>query len=260
MSYGWLVSQKKAGNVRQEHKFGHNDSIGTTFEPLTVEGHYRSPQVAGATPLRVKAGNVADDAAGTGAREITVVYLDTSLAIQTETLATAGTSASDYTSGNVFRLLRAYVSASGTYASVTSGFSHAASIIIEDSSANVWCDIHFDDLGNAQSQIGIWTVPQTNEDGRTIKEAYLTKYDLTASSNKQVDFILFQRQNVLETAAPYTAARVTREHTTVSGGYESDMNLPLGPFPPGTDIGWMVRSSAAAAATCDNEFLMILGD
>ena len=56
------------------NKFGRNASVGTTYVPVTVGGVYNTPQPAAATTLRIKAGGDANDAAaGTGAREVTVV-------------------------------------------------------------------------------------------------------------------------------------------------------------------------------------------
>jgi hypothetical protein len=75
------------------HKFGHNTAIPTTYTPVTSIGSYPTPQVSGATTLRIKAGGDANDtAAGTGAREITLIGVDETGAEVTETLATAGAS------------------------------------------------------------------------------------------------------------------------------------------------------------------------
>ena len=99
------------------HKFGHNAAVGTSYEPISAGGIYRSPQVSGATAVRVKAGNVADTAAGLGAQAVTVQGLDETGALAEETLVTAGTSASAPGTITFIRIFRAFVSASGVYAS-----------------------------------------------------------------------------------------------------------------------------------------------
>jgi len=165
--HNWLAARGFT-NYKIEHKFGRDESVDTTFKPVCIGGVWPTPTTSNATPLRIKAGgNANDTAAGSGAREITVIYLDTNLAVQTETLATAGASASSYTSGNVFRLLRAYVSASGTYASASGGFSHSASITLESSSED-WATIDATDIVRAQSQIACYTVPATDRDWETV--------------------------------------------------------------------------------------------
>jgi len=124
-----------AGNVAKHSVvqiFGRNDSGGTSFVPIALGGVYQMPQVAGATTLRIKAGgNANDTAAGTGAREVTVVVLDETGAQITETIATAGASASAATTVTAMRLLEAFVSKSGTYATGSVG-SHADDIVIEN--------------------------------------------------------------------------------------------------------------------------------
>ena len=46
-----------------ENKFGDNTAVGTSYVPITGNGIYRTPQVSGATTLRVKAGGDANDTA-----------------------------------------------------------------------------------------------------------------------------------------------------------------------------------------------------
>ena len=77
-SRDFLIEVSK-GNIAGHslvHKFGKNEDVGATFEPLTIGGVYQTLQPAAATTLRVKAGNANDTAAGTGAREVTVQGLD----------------------------------------------------------------------------------------------------------------------------------------------------------------------------------------
>ena len=232
------------------HKFGKNDDVGTTYEPLSIGGIYRTPQVAGAVTVRVKAGgNANDTAAGSGAREVTVQGLDETGALVSEAITTAGASASSATTTTFIRIFRAYVSSSGTYATASAG-SHAAAIVIEDSGGvEDWLTIWFTDFPRSQSQIGAYSVPL----GKT---AFVHEYVLTTDANKAVDFVFFKRESILDTAAPYQAMRTVVEEIGIQGEF-------AGTFPGGqkftelTDIGWMVKAASAAIVTADFEIQLV---
>ena len=231
------------------HKFGKNEDVGTSFEPLAIGGVYQTPQVSGATKLRVKAGNTNDDAAGTGARSITLQGLSITGSEQEEDLATGGTSAGANGLLDWLRLPRAFVKESGTYAS-GSADSMAASVVIEDiTGTDDWLTIHKPDIGRGQSQIGLYPIPL----GKT---ALVISYLLTTDSNKAVDFLFFKREGILDIAAPYQARRTIVEEVGVQG------TLP-GYFNGGqeiselTDLGWMVKAAATASVTVDFEILLI---
>lgn len=230
------------------HKFGRNEDIGATYEPLVFGGVYQTPQPAAATALRVKAGNANDTAAGTGAREVTLQGLDETGALVTEAIATAGASASSVTSATWIRVFRAWVSASGTYASPSAG-SQAADIVIETSGGTEWLTIDATNIAKAQTQIGSYAVPL----GKT---AYLLDYNLTTDSNKAVDFLFFVRGGILTAAAPYEARRVLFQEVGIQGHFS-------GAFPGGrkldacTDMGFLVKAAATADATADFNILLV---
>tara|TARA_S200002703_G_scaffold159912_1_gene175460 strand:- start:25764 stop:27068 length:1305 start_codon:yes stop_codon:yes gene_type:complete len=231
------------------HKFGASIAIGTSYAPLTTSKVYQVPQVSGAVALRVKAGNTNDTAAGSGAREVTLEGVDETGTYTTEALATAGTSASALTSTTWLRLYRIYVSASGTYASASAG-SHAAAIVIETSGGVEWGSIDATGFPKGQSQIGAYTVPL----GFT---GYLREYHLTVttSGTKTVDFIMFQRQNFLETAAPYSGMRAIHELYGMSGAVDFEYKIPY-QLPALTDFGFMCKGASTPDVTC--EFLIEL--
>jgi hypothetical protein len=234
------------------HKFGRHLGVGTSFVPVSIGGIYRTPQVAGATALRVKAGNANDTAAGTGAREITLIGLDETGAEVTEALATAGGSASSNSSATFIRLYRAYVSASGTYATASAG-SHSADIVIENAAGSEdWLTISSTDFPRSQSEVASYSVPL----GFT---AYVTNIIVSVESTKPADFLMFQRQNILETAAPYSAMRVVLEMGGVDGEEIITPNLSYGPFPALTDIGFMCKAGASTPEV-DVDFEILLWD
>ena len=73
------------------HKFGAH-TVGTTIAPVCQGGFYRMPQVNATVELAAISGSANDIAGGSGAREITVQYLDSSCALQTGTIAMNGDS------------------------------------------------------------------------------------------------------------------------------------------------------------------------
>jgi len=225
-----------AGNVAKHsivNIFGRNDAVGTSFLPLALGGVYQMPQVAGATTLRIKAGgNANDTAAGTGAREITVVVLDETGAQVTETIATAGASASAATTVTALRLLDVFVSKSGTYPTTTVG-SHADDIVIENGAGGTdWATIANTDFSRSRGEIGFYTVPL----GFT---AYIHSFSATVDSTKSASIIAVQRKNILETAAPFTAMCVSLELGGISGQDAINLKLPSQKLPALTDIGFL---------------------
>jgi hypothetical protein len=235
------------------HKFGANSAVGTSFAPVTDGGIYRTPQVSGATALRVKAGgNANDTAAGSGAREITLIGLDETGEEITETVATAGASASSSTSATFIRLYRVFVSASGSYATSAAG-SHSGDIVIENGAGTEdWATIASSGFPAGQSEIACYTVPLG-------KRAFVQSIFVTVDSNKRADVIGFQRPNILETAAPYSAMRKFVELPAVSGEEQITPTSPMGPYAALTDIGFMSKVASGVAAV-DVDFEILLED
>jgi len=234
------------------HKFGRNPSVGTSFVPVSFGGVYQTPQVGSATALRIKAGgNANDTAAGTGAREVTLIGLDANGNEITEAIATAGASASSATTNSFIRLYRAYVSASGTYATASAG-SHSASITIENSAGGTdWATIDATSFPLSQTEIAVYSVP-------TGKKAFLLSAFAFTDSNKTTNIICFQRGNILETAAPYTAMREVFEITSGGGETELVTKGAIGPFVGPLDIGFMAKiDTGTAEVDVDFELLVV---
>lgn len=235
------------------HKFGRHLGIGTSYAPICIGGIWRTPQVSGATALRVKAGNANDTVDGSGARRITIEVLDETGVLIQEEIPTAGESAGAASTVTALRFLRAWVSESGTYATVTSN-SHAAAIVIENAAGNEdWGTIDFgDSVGRGQTEIGCYAV----ELGKT---AFITNVNVSADSTKVTEFLLFQRRNILQTVAPYSSFRTIEEFGGVAGEGGFETTIPLGPFPALTDL-MMLGKSAAGSPECDIDFEIMLED
>ena len=241
----WLdIARGQSTGITTDKKFGRNAAVGTTYLPVALGGIYRTPQSGSATTLRVKAGNANDTAAGSGARQITLIGLDENFNEVTETLATAGTSASSPTTATFTRLFRCFVSQSGAYATSAAG-SHAADIVIENSAGTEdWATIDSSNFPKGQSEIGAYTVKA----GVT---GYVKLRDLSIDSGKTVDLVFFSRANCDETAAPYTAMRAQSVVSGVSGGSIEtfgSVDVPFGPFVGPTDIGFMARVNSGTAS------------
>lgn len=240
-TYPWLdIGRGLVSGMQVVKKFGRG-TVGTTFGPISNGANYQTPQSTAATTLRIKAGGSADDtAAGSGAREITLQGLDENFDEVTETLATNGASASSATTTTFTRLYRMWVSASGTYATATSG-SHAGTITVENGAGGTdWAVLGATNFPKAQTEIGAYSVPR----GYT---AYVFRTGIVIDSGKTADVIFFHRGNIDETAAPYTAMRAKSVLTGLPGGAAISLTgnqLPLGPFQGPCDIGYMGRVTA----------------
>lgn len=235
------------------HKFGKNPAVGTSFVPVSVGGAYQTPQLASATALRVKAGgNIADTAAGAGAREITLVGLDSTGAEAADTLATAGASASAATTTVFSRLFRAYVSASGTYGTTAAG-SHTGDIVIENAAGGTdWLTLDATDYSRGQSEVGCYTVPAG-------KRAFITNALIATDSSKSTAIILVKRDDLDDAAAPYEAMRIQFEAVGLTTGIQFSPKSPLGPYEEFTDLIWMAKVAVGTGAV-EVDFEIVLFD
>jgi len=220
-------------------QFGRNKVTSITYEPVSVGAIYRTPQVADAVQLRVAAGNINDSPGGSGAHSVYIQGMDVNGDWITETIATNGAVVGVASTQSFIRIFQAFIAASGTYATQSLG-SHAGDVVIEDDSGNTWATIAIDNFPRGQSQIAALTVPRGYQ-------LWIIGITITIESNKEVSVALFQRRNVLDTAAPYSAMRVIEEHTGLTGELLFKYDAPYGPYPPLTDIGLMGRTIAQTA-------------
>lgn len=235
---GLHISRGLASGCRVIHCFGRNTAIGATFTPITRSGFYQTPQVSGATALRVKAGGNANDTAnGTGARSIILTGLDANGDLISETIATAGASASAATSKTFIRLLDATVSASGTYAT-QSAPSHAGNIVIENAAGGTnWALISDGSFPRGDTEIGVYTTPKD-------RSAYITHLRLSSDADKKANIVFFKRSGILEAQAPYSAMTLVAEYPNVIGTQFLEFDPPLA-FPELTDFGFMASIDAS---------------
>ena len=248
----WTPPTRSGRDYQIVHKFGADENIGTSFAPVARGSIYRTPQVGGATALRVKAGNAADTADGDGAREVTLIGLDETGQEVTETLATAGESASGNTNVTFIRLYRAFISKSGAYGGPGVN-GHAAAVVIEKAAGSEdWATMFFTDKPRGQSEIAAYSVPLGYR-------AYVRsiKINVATGTNKQADILFTQRGSILDTAAPYEAERMIIEFTGVDGREEVRPDNPWGPFSELTDLIFYAKSSATSQVNIDFEIVLV---
>lgn len=249
----WLrrVAAGKVNNHSVVHKFGRNAAVGTSFVPVAIGGIYRTPQVADATKIRVKAGNAADEASSSGARAVIVQGLDANGDLITNTLTTAGASAGASSSSEFIRLFRAYVSESGSYAT-QSGGSHVDPVVIENvAGTEDWLTID----GSAasfpygQSEVGVYSVPSGYK-------GYINCGTLATDTGRVTDIILFRREAILDTSPPYEAMRALLVFQLTSNTFNFNPESPIEVVGP-CDVGFMARVEAATGqVSVDFEILL----
>ena len=245
------VSRGNMLHAHVHHQFGRNLACPTTYVPVSDAGIYRTPQPAGATALRIKAGgNAADTAAGSGARSVKLYGLNAQGDEITEVIATAGTSASQATTQTFIRLYLAEVYESGTYGTQAAG-SHAASIVIENAAGTEnWASILLNGFPSSSSAIGSITVPRNHV-------GLVSSFSINVDQTKSTDILILQRSGILDAAAPYQPVKKVQEFIGVSSANTVTFDMPIR-FPELTDVGVLAKvSNGTGAVSVDMEILML---
>jgi hypothetical protein len=243
-----FLLEVQKGNVAGHsivHKFGRNDAVPNgTWEMISLLSGTAS-FLAAASTVRVKAGgDVADTAAGAGAREITVVGIDSTLAEATEAIATAGANASSATTASFWRVYRAYVSAVGTY-----GVANTGAVTIEATTGPT--DLLQIAAEEGQSQHGAYSIP-------TGKTGYVLGAFLTADASKAADFKVVLRENFTDVVAPMSSYRVHQFWDGILGPASFYGRSPSNPLAALSDIWFEARGGGAATeVSVDFDILLV---
>lgn len=220
-------------------KYGHNGSVGTSFEPVTTGAALQLPQPSGAQPLRVVSTSADDNAAGSGAQAVRVAGLDPSGNEIEEILPTNGTSPSAVTSQPFWRLLFADVVASGSYSDLSTG-GHDGNITIEDAASNNWGQIDSNGYPHSRMQSTWYTVPSGCV-------AYAQSLSFATASRRETDFKILSRPGANLETGPFTPMVELLEQTGIDDSFTITLNNPLGPLPAFTDIGVTARTSTGTS-------------
>lgn len=224
-----------------------NGSFADIWSYGPTDATYNWPATTEAFRIRA-GGNVADDAAGTGARSVVFEFLDGNGDRVTETIATAGASASASTATIGRRFIRAYVATAGAILS-----NNTAAILIENATTgNIVAVI---DAGAGSTQMSMYTIPL----GYT---AYLQNLyiDVTAGTNKDCDVRLWQRTNAYTTSAPFGAKRLVRQFKGVQGEVIIEMHRGNTSFAALTDLWFDAQGNGAASAVTIEYDLLLIKD
>lgn len=233
------IATGRADGWRSIKVDGRNPSVAQAYVPITDAGVYRTPQPSGAAHLRIRAGgNAADTPAGAGARAIDLYGLDASGLEVTERIVTAGASASASSATAFMRLMDARVVLSGTYATQAAG-SHVGDITIEATNGDLWARIPINGFPEVNARIGAFTVPVDYE-------AYVIGVRANCDTGKVADAILFKRENIMQTAAPYSPMAMLAQYFNIAGYFDISYDAPIR-LPPLTDVGVMAAVDVQTA-------------
>ena len=225
-------------------KFGRNAAVGATEEDIWEAGGSYTGFLTAASAVRIRSGgNAADDASGAGARSIEVEGLDQDWNVATETISTAGASASTATTTTFIRVYRVCVIDVGTYTGANTG-----TISVETTGGVLMATI---EAGLGQTQQAIYTVPA----GKT---AYVVSLSIFVDTNFSARVYLWQRQNADDVSAPFTGKRIWRPFDGVSGAVDGAVAFPY-VFPAKTDI-WASAIGPSAGAGVSVEMHVALVD
>jgi len=231
------------------HKFGFNNDVGSTYEPVCIGGNYQVPTAA--VTLQIESDDAQDNSAGTGAREVTIQGLAADWSFVQTTVVPDGLTPVTIDTDFV-RVFRIFVSSSGTYATQSAG-SHVGEITITDAATgtDIWAVISNDGFPFGQGEISAYTVPKGFK-------ALVKNFTVKVSSAKAVDVLFFQRPNANDIVAPYSGAmRVIARAEQIDDLYESSTHSPYGPFDEYTDIGFMAKTPTSSGVV-STEFEIFL--
>ena len=234
------------------NKFGFNDAVGATLQPIADGAVYQTPTTA--QSLEIVSSSANDTSAGTGARSVEIQGLDASFVSQTVTVATNGTSAVAVT-GTWTRVFRVMVKDSGTYATQAAG-SHAGTITLRNSGAGVtWATIVLtaSSFAAGQTEIGAYTVPA----GYT---GYLLSKHVSIESTKIPNILWFRRENADDVAAPYDSMRLFERHNGSTAEITYQPPAPTIVLPAKTDIGAMGYVATGSAAVSIEFQILLVAD
>lgn len=103
------------GGLELEVKFGKNSDVDIGTEDVICQGGTQEIIAAGGAQLAVKSSNINDDGdpVGTGARTVTIYYLDANYERQTETVTLDGTTLKNTIASDILRPYRMVVATAG---------------------------------------------------------------------------------------------------------------------------------------------------
>ena len=230
LPYEISIAQGDIPNHTALFKFGTRTSVAANTQSSVWEGPTALyAYLPSAQQLKVSSSSGLDVAAGTGARTMTLIGLDSSYNELEETITLTGTAVAT-TTGSFIRIHRGYVATSGT------GYTNAGIITVTNNAGTVTQMVI--PAGDAQTLMAMWTVPL----GKTL---YITAGSASTDTSKGARVSLFTRQLDGGILHPWRI----RYRAYLFGGNENfPFNIPL-EIPAKTDVQVRVLTPAAAGTT-----------
>lgn len=227
------------------HKFGRNNDIDIGTEDIWRVGGLIVWQTTDQT-LSIVSDSANDTADGTGARSVTVIGLDGSLAEVSETINLNGAGAVT-TTQKFLRVYRAYVSSAGTYAGTTAGGNLGNINGTYSGTGNpAFIIAHDGTRGFGQTQSAFYTIPAGYL-------GYIAGIDIQVDATKPLTIQMWRREQATTVTAPVQSRRLLLFWDGAAGDVEYRPVAPMGPYSAGTDI-WFSATSANNNATCTVNF------
>lgn len=227
------------------HKFGFAD-IGTVLAPVTASGFYRMPTAAVA--LEMVSDDANDTAAGTGARTVKVIGLDSAWAEIEQTVILDGTTPVALAT-DMIRVYRLWVETPGTY-----GGSHAGTITLREAGAGqTWAQMIVTPKAHGQSLIACYTSPKN-----TLARAL--RLSVGVDALKSVDLLVQVRQQADLVTPPLLAFRTVLYEVGLQGEFTITLVSPSPGFVGPADIVCLAKTSQGTAGITVNFELLLIDD
>lgn len=200
--------------------FGHNDSVGTSYEDIWPGSTDINWQTT-AAKIKVASSNAADTSAGIGVRSVEIHGLSSTGVDQDEVISMNGVTAVE-SSLTYIRINKMHNETVGTYGGSHEGdiecrvtnatFANGdllAVMVGEEGSVDVSVQ-----YGLGEASNGYWTVPL----GKVLYITNLT-VNVQAGTNKSADVILYEREGILDTSAPMDPRRIIWNRFDIEGAH-----------------------------------------
>lgn len=213
---------------RYVFKYGYNGDVGTSFETVWTQGGLYSYPAA-ATVMTVSSGSANDAAAGTGARTVAVVGLDSNWYERTEVVTLNGQTAVSTTT-SFLRVFRCYCVTAGS-GGVNAGVIYVGtSTVTAGVPANIYTSIA---AGEGQTLQSFYTVPGDYD-------CYAYDYHVICGRTATADLDVRARFRVDN--GPW---RTGQYFPLYQSGFTVSRRIPQY-FPPKTDIEFLAKSSTGS--------------
>ena len=227
------------------HKFGRRASVanGAWNGLLTANATY--VLLSSAATLRLAAGDVNDDAGGTGAQSVHIYGLSATGTLQDEIIVTNGTTISASSASTYTRCFRVHVEDCGAY-----GGYNAGAVTVETTGGTDIIEIV---AGEGQTQYGGYTIPL----GYT---GYLTFVNFTVDSGKVANCRIRTRENYLDATDPFEPMRIRLNFDGIIGSFSYKPRGPEMVLSALTDITAEAYGSGGTASVSVNFEILLVED